>query len=266
LRRSGKRRIFEGVPSATRVGHRDLHAVLALVSEAAAADGGQPFERHTIERLLRMIPADRGGYFEYRNGGIVCGEPSNDYLVDVPAESDLVDWRSETVAQAVASWPLRDSEATIRAGALKLSDFLTGSRLRRNMWYREVMVRGGVAHELKVWLPSSTHSTCGFFLVRASGTRDFDERDRAVLDVLRPHLTVVRERWERRRRPTGLTDREAQVLELVARGSTNQEIAETLVISRTTVRTHLENIFEKLDVHTRTAAVARLREIPRRDG
>jgi ATP/maltotriose-dependent transcriptional regulator MalT len=51
------------------------------------------------------------------------------------------------------------------------------------------------------------------------------------------------------------------VLGLVALGLTNGEIASRLVVSRTTVRTHLENIFGKLDVHTRTAAVARQREL-----
>lgn len=57
----------------------------------------------------------------------------------------------------------------------------------------------------------------------------------------------------------GLTPREREVVVLVAAGNTNAEIARQLWISPGTVRRHLENVFAKLDVHTRTAAVARIR-------
>jgi ATP/maltotriose-dependent transcriptional regulator MalT len=68
----------------------------------------------------------------------------------------------------------------------------------------------------------------------------------------------VRRRWERHRAgAAGLTVRELELVVLLRDGLTNQEIAERLVISTTTVRTHLENIYGKLGVHTRTAAVAR---------
>lgn len=53
-----------------------------------------------------------------------------------------------------------------------------------------------------------------------------------------------------------LTDREREVLNLLAQGLTNKEIAEKLVITTNTVKRHLKAIFEKLDVHTRAAATA----------
>jgi DNA-binding CsgD family transcriptional regulator len=55
----------------------------------------------------------------------------------------------------------------------------------------------------------------------------------------------------------GLTARDRQILAWVARGKTNPEIARTLWIAPTTVSKHLENIYAKLGVRTRTAAVAR---------
>ena len=52
-----------------------------------------------------------------------------------------------------------------------------------------------------------------------------------------------------------LTRREREVLTLVAEGLTNAEIGALLWISAGTVRRHLENVYMKLEVHTRTAAV-----------
>ncbi len=54
-----------------------------------------------------------------------------------------------------------------------------------------------------------------------------------------------------------LTDREREVLKLLARGLTNKEIAESLTITTNTVKRHLKAIFEKLEVHTRSAAAAK---------
>jgi DNA-binding CsgD family transcriptional regulator len=56
--------------------------------------------------------------------------------------------------------------------------------------------------------------------------------------------------------PCGLTEREVEILRLVATGQTNSEIAAFLVLSEKTVGRHLSNIFTKIDVTTRTAAAA----------
>ena len=55
----------------------------------------------------------------------------------------------------------------------------------------------------------------------------------------------------------GLTRREREVVDLVASGATNTQVATALGIAPATVRKHLEHAYEKLDVSTRTAAVAR---------
>jgi LuxR family maltose regulon positive regulatory protein len=58
-----------------------------------------------------------------------------------------------------------------------------------------------------------------------------------------------------------LSEREIQVLELIAEGLTNQEIASRLFLSQHTIKAHTRNIYGKLDVHSRTEAVARCRAL-----
>lgn len=57
-----------------------------------------------------------------------------------------------------------------------------------------------------------------------------------------------------------LSAREVEILQAVARGLSNREVAKELFISEATVKTHLVHVFTKLDVDSRTAAVARARE------
>ncbi len=54
--------------------------------------------------------------------------------------------------------------------------------------------------------------------------------------------------------PNGLTVREVEVLRLVAQGMSNSQIAEQLVLSANTVNAHIQSIYRKLDVNSRSAA------------
>jgi two-component system, NarL family, response regulator LiaR len=59
----------------------------------------------------------------------------------------------------------------------------------------------------------------------------------------------------------GISKREYEVLELIARGLSNQEIADKLFLSGNTVKTHLSNLFLKLEVKRRTQAIQRAKEL-----
>jgi DNA-binding CsgD family transcriptional regulator len=120
-----------------------------------------------------------------------------------------------------------------------------------------------VEHELMLTLPAGPvrppgrGRTVRLFLFRESGS-DFCEADRALLILLRPHLHEAYLEAERRRHPGAeLTSRQRQLLNLVAAGYTNAQIARRLNIAEGTVRKHLENIHRRLQVPSRTAAVTR---------
>lgn len=59
----------------------------------------------------------------------------------------------------------------------------------------------------------------------------------------------------------GITRRELEILELVARGLSNREIGETLFVSENTVKTHCSRVFDKLGARRRTEAVQRSKEL-----
>lgn len=59
----------------------------------------------------------------------------------------------------------------------------------------------------------------------------------------------------------GITPRELEVLQWIAHGLSNQEIAERMFVSLNTVKTHTSNVFSKLDVQRRTQAVQKAKDL-----
>jgi LuxR family maltose regulon positive regulatory protein len=61
--------------------------------------------------------------------------------------------------------------------------------------------------------------------------------------------------------PEPLSERELEVLQLIAAGKSNSRIAQELFVTAGTVKTHIRNIYRKLDAHSRTQALVRAREL-----
>jgi DNA-binding CsgD family transcriptional regulator len=116
---------------------------------------------------------------------------------------------------------------------------------------------------LRVWLVGPEGVVGGFDFDRSGSGRDFSERDRLVLQTLAPHLLRLRLEAGARARAAAersalraLTRREREILGLVAAGLTNRQIVAGLSVSSGTVRKHLDNVYAKLGVPGRAAAVA----------
>jgi DNA-binding CsgD family transcriptional regulator len=146
---------------------------------------------------------------------------------------------------------------------VKIADFYSARQWHSVGTYCDIYRPQGLEHDLMLTLPPPPGLVAGpgrtmrLFFFRGPGP-DFSDRDRAVLTLLRPHLHQAYLDAERRRHPVPrLTSRQTDLLRLVAAGHTNTQIARRLGISEATVRTHLENIYSRLQVSSRTAAVTR---------
>jgi DNA-binding CsgD family transcriptional regulator len=309
-----------------RLSAADLEGALHFVREAADEAGPDPFPPHVVEALRRLIGCEWASYCALDRPARRVFE-----LVESPLPED--DGSGADFWDIVSRHPLCIAQAHGRFDALKLSDFLTRREFHRHDLYADWFRPAGVEFELEVSLPSPPSHTRTFLF--DDGRHDFGERERALLNLLQPHLdqleraAVARRRaqrlleaadsasacvliidgelepigdrareWltsyfpggagpallaargtmtvergsrsllieyvpddllilsERRVDAAALTPREQEVITLVAHGLRNSEIAERLWVSPATVRKLLENIYDKLGVHTRTAAVA----------
>lgn len=99
------------------------------------------------------------------------------------------------------------------------------------------------------------------YLLKTSSAQEIAEAIRATVRgerVLEPEVTTkMMERLQRKNQPVlhdDLTNRESEILLLIAKGYSNQEIADELFITLKTVKTHVSNILAKLEVEDRTQA------------
>jgi DNA-binding NarL/FixJ family response regulator len=118
----------------------------------------------------------------------------------------------------------------------------------------------GIGDRMTTYLRSAGTIVASITLLRAAGSRPFDTLDARSLRRIQPllehsYVCAVQPR-QASARPAllqiGLTDREAEVADLIGRGATNAEIARSLHVSEATVKTHLSRIYTKAGVHSRT--------------
>jgi DNA-binding CsgD family transcriptional regulator len=112
--------------------------------------------------------------------------------------------------------------------------------------------------ELVMGYPTSSFRSLRILLPRWSGPA-FGDRERTLMELLLPHLMPLMAATVEAVTtpdPLPLTVRQQEILHLVRLGMPNKRIGPILGISEGTVRKHLENVFERLGVQSRTAAVA----------
>lgn len=247
---------------------RDLHQLLDVVDPGHRRDGdstGQADDlvpTSVLTRIAELVGCDdvtvQVADFGARR---IIGTQS--LLPEGPAEDDdELFWLGFWECLA-CSYPQRTGDFT---SVTLLSDFY-GDREFARLAMASYYARVGMRREMLVPLPPIGPTDRRILLWRADDV-EFSERDRMAMSVLRPHLaedlnrqTPVQARVPRQTRgrdQVPLTVRQWELLRLVASGYSNKQIARKLFVSEGTVRKHLENIFERLEVSSRTAAVARM--------
>jgi len=141
----------------------------------------------------------------------------------------------------------------------RIEDLLPGSTFQRTPLFNDYYRAIRIDHVMAVPIHVDRHVLVSFVVNRSK--RGFSDRDRERVEVIRPHLGHLYRLSARKNEALeeieALTARERDVLRWLGAGKTDKDIAAILAISPRTVQKHLQRIYEKLGVETRTAAVMR---------
>jgi DNA-binding CsgD family transcriptional regulator len=237
--------VLPPAPRTALLSRRDLHAALELVGNVAdAIDDADGFARRSVEQLRWLATS------ELTTLSVCDLRSGHRHVIGMPPLS-------------------RQSRAALCASATCDAPIVRNTPLY-DEYYRRISIDHTVAvplHTDEGWLVS--------FVLNRSG-RDFSDREVALLDQVRRVLSRLFDRshlLERTRGACGAADlppeppslsaslpltwREREVLQWAAAGKTDRDIADILAISHRTVHKHLQRVYSKLGVETRTAAVMR---------
>ena len=224
------------------------HDVLALLNELVACDG-VAFNDYAPRRRSRLAFASSlAPDYVLRDADIRPPDPALEVFLDhfwsAPCSypDRTGDWQSVWTIEEHCS--LREWQGS----AMCVERRAIGAPMQDRDLF--IPLRGPHGHSRRV------------IFIRFTG-RDFDDAERALGALLRPHLVAylhVRDVMSRGGVP--LTARQRQLLSFVADGYSNAQLARALGISAKTVRTHLQDIYARLGVHSRSGRSPRCARWP----
>lgn len=225
------------------------------------------FHQRLLMALRSAVPADWVGLND-----IGPDPESIVVIVDPPSEPELFELFTRLAHQN----PLIERyDATHDGRALRISDVVTQEEFHSREIYRKVYGPMGQEYQLAFTLPHVRDRILGVVLGRRS--EDFTDAERDLIEIARPFLIQAYRNAVRYSqllahrltgsgspsrpviaslRALGLTGRQAEVLQLVASGAAELDIAVRLGISHRTVQKHLQLCYRALGVHSRSAAAA----------
>ncbi len=244
------------------ISEKDLRRLLDVVSPQEVHDGlsddGCELPTSVLQGLADLIPCAALSFFvmDTRRRAVLASQDLA--FADLPEETaEDIEMFFDAYWDCLACcYPERSGD---HERVTTWTDFHS-EREYRNLLMGQYVLGSGLWHELLVTLPPDGGRERRLLLTREVGDVPFSERDRLLLTLLRPHLVRIRDRVEAERRTASpvLTPRQVQLLRRVATGKTNRQIARELGLSEGTVRKHLEHVYARLAVSSRTEALARV--------
>jgi DNA-binding CsgD family transcriptional regulator len=237
------------------VGNRDLRALVTLIADARDDEPGPGQPWALLEGILRLIPCVQVCFNEsliwQRRFVVTQGMATpDDFDWGVPDLAPDAVWWTESLEFDKLQPSPTVPEAHRWSADPQVLRQIKASRMYQEEW-------SPATDALSVRLPALPGTRRGMVLFREGDS--FTVREQALLTLLRPHLAEIHLTASRRRRGIpDLTEREWEVIRLAAGGLSNQQIAHVLFTSLSTVRKHLEHIYDKSGARSRSAAVALL--------
>lgn len=139
--------------------------------------------------------------------------------------------------------------------AMRLQDVVPYEDFERLDFYNDFLRPDNMYHGANVFVRADDRELCDFRIFRSRSSAPFTARDLMLMDAISTYLSKA-EGDRPETEPTVLTRRETEVARLVSRGCTDADIERILGISFSTVRSHINNCFEKLGCANRSELAA----------
>jgi DNA-binding CsgD family transcriptional regulator len=246
----------------------DQSAVLDALRELYAELELGPLRELMVRLASRLVSNEWASYNE-----VTKHEHRSLLNFRIP-DSVEVQTHAPSLLACIHEHPVVKFESNRPFEARAISDFMPQREFRRTTMFNEYYRHVGVRHQIFFSFDGGRGTRRIIAINRKH--RGFSERDRAVLNLLSPHFGQAYENAVRVQRlhpavsepqpattTAGstlpeLTPRENEVLDWIARGKSNPEIATILGLSVRTIYKHVENIFAKLGLESRAQAMVRV--------
>ena len=217
------------------------------------------FQQESLNLVNSLLPLSSSGFYlvgpDLRHSGIVLRE------IDPSTErAYAASYREHDPLR-----PTLFARTDVRVACL--DEEIPEADLLQSVYYREFMLPLEHRHVADMFFRSGTDIIAVLTMLRNSALGPFTATELQLLRRLQPFLeyTLNREYQPRRYREReslgetyGLTERELDVVEFIVAGASNKVIARELQLSLATVKTHIQHIFQKAGVSSRTSLTALL--------